>query len=134
MALKWENSYERFDSAFNVSDDRVCMLPVRYPHRLQSAALWTCETTLTGTVTVQLRCARPGDARAGRLVGTALENDDLGGTGVGFSEWNEVLFSLGANDTLWNGTPCIYYLALASSNAADRIIDPILILRVADSS
>lgn len=135
MAHKWEHSYERFDSAFDVSDDRVCMLPIRYPHRLVSAALWTCETTLVGTaVVVQLRCARPGDARAGRLVGTALNNDDLGGTAVGISAWTEVPFSLGGNDMAWTGMPCIYYLALASDNSSDRIYDPLLILKVNDSA
>lgn len=115
------------EGAFHLANRTCCRLHVPYYHTLDAVWLCTQNVVTTGTVTITLKKSRLGDAAAGSLVGTALDNTGLDeDTGANINK--QVAFALGANDTGWQ-PPQDYFLIMGATSAFDRVDEPMLLVK-----
>lgn len=132
MAIR---TLQSFDPAFRGADfsstDRyTCRILVPFAHKLITAKLYFQKTVTTGTVTVTLKQADVGDGRGGAIVGTALNNTDLGDV----TDTNtKIDFVLAVSDKLIAGAHRTYFLVITATNSADRVDEPMLVIEVNDS-
>lgn len=130
MATQWLQSYDPNIAAFNSVDLHTCRLVVPYAHELITARLITTSVIHTGTVTVALRQSDNGDTYTGVLVGTILNNATLGAL---TSKTTVISIVLATADKELAPAFRSYHLTLTSTNSADRVNHPILMLSVEDA-
>lgn len=114
-------------AAFNSADLYLCRIVVPFAHKLVSATLFTQNVVTTGTVTASLKQTDVGDARAGAVVGTVLNNAAL------LSNVNlntRIPFTLASSDTGVAPSERQYFLVLTATNSADRVDETVLMLEV----
>jgi hypothetical protein len=127
--IRWFHGKSDQTGAFDSTDRHDCWIIVPFEHRIVSARVYTTQVVLTGTVNIGLRQADLGDARAGVLVGSLLENVDLV---AGASAWQCYSFTLADSDKLTFPRRRIYHIMCDATNSADRFDEPQLLLEVDD--
>ena len=99
-------------------------------HKLSRARFYAQNIVTTGTVEVKLQRSNRGHGRTGALVGTKLENDDLGDV----SNRNTRLdFVLANEDKLVAPAEEQYFLVITGTDPADRVDEPMLAIEVDDT-
>jgi len=126
-----QSSDVRGTSDFSGTDLYACRIIVPFAHKLLSADVYVHNLVTTGTVTLDLRRTDIGASRGGALVGTQLNNTTLAAsTAATASAFTKRSFVLGATDTTMAPEGREYFLILGSSNSADRLGEPVLLIQV----
>lgn len=114
-------------AAFDSADLFLCRIVVPFAHKLVSAKLYTQNVVTTGTVTASLKQTDVGDARAGSVMGTVLNNAALL---ANTNQNTEIPFVLADADLGIVPSGRQYFLVLTATNSADRVDEPVLLLEV----
>lgn len=120
----WQASTE---SSGDISSASVncCRRVAHKRHRIRKAKVRVHNIAQTGTLEIQLKKVDPGEA-GGSNVGTKLDNDDLDVA----STTEEYEFALKDQDKVMAPKGREYFINISTTNSADRIDTPILILEV----
>lgn len=115
--------------AFNPTPAYRCRTIVPYAHKLNTASLHIQNLVTTGTVTVTLKQTDPGDSRGGAAIGTALNNTSLALEGT-TNRCAKIDFELDAEDLLTAPANRMYFVVFTSTDPADRVDEPVLVVGV----
>lgn len=127
MATEHLQSYDPQNGGI-VTDLPTCRIHVPFAHKLISSFFTTQNVvTSSGTVTASLRQTDVGDVRAGSLVGTILENDDLENHSFVCTKFDFVLADKDKGVAPANRE---YLLMLTGTNSSDRVDEPVLVIEV----
>jgi len=128
MAFEVWQSYHSSTGDISSADVHTCRLVAPRNHVLRKATVRLHNTAQTGTLEIYLKKTDPGDARGGATVGTKLDNDDIS---VLSNTTQDFEFTLADADKALAPKGREYFVLLSSTNAADRLDEPVLLLEVA---
>ena len=131
MAKFWLQSDSASTGDITEADVYTCRIIVPYAQKLLAADVVVHNLVTTGTVTVSLRRTDLGNSRGGALVGAQLNNTTLeASTAATASMMTKRSFVLGAADTVGAPADREYFLVLSTTDAADRLDEPVLLIQV----